>query len=544
MNKNVIVGWLSIVVLVITSAYVPMVRAADRISSATNNTSPSVSNANPNQSPSEVRRVGLVVAYSPGNSITIVDRRSNEFTFELDSPLRIVPRHRAHLLARGAFVTVIAPNDAPGGYHVAEGIVIHPNVPAGFPGATPSPAAPTPVTPTPVTPTPVTPTPTPVVFDPPTVVAIPPEPKPPLCFSQSCVPPLPPTLLPLDTTTGYSFPSDFVDWAMPIRVAAFETITIDPLETFTPVGVVEIGSDQLDPRIYLAEIDLNSTTTEVQGRLVPITTTGTLDVTFRRIPQIPNSERTNSPYEEFQFLEPAPDSFSTIFAGGVCFVATTVDGPIKYCSNPFAADDSDQLSVRNNFSSQYEQLRDLISPVAVQFGLENVIQLGHIISMQEDVQHILDCASQLTQEACGADVVVAPVTAQYFQQRFNDQFGGGDDDDEEDGEDGDNGDNGSSSQPTPITVGVIKVLRPVEVSTGGTIQPGDYRIDYWFDANGVFYAATLTGVMTDNTQVTNQQVPAVPAALINAPNSPGQPPTQISACRIFRRCIFFQSKCG
>jgi hypothetical protein len=520
MNKKVILSLLSLVMLVVTSAYVPAA-AANKSTSMTGSASSSGSGENVIQLSPQVQRVGVVVAYSPGQSITIADRQGNEFTFALDSPLRILPAHRAHLLGRGAFVTIIAPSNVPNGRHIAVGIVIHPSVPPGFagPGGPGGPSTPNP----------------PTVSPPPSGPQTPGGPKPPLCFSQNCVPP---SLPPLDTTTGYTFPGDFVDWAMPIRVAAFVTITINPLETFTPVGVVEIGSNQSSPRIYEVAIDLVSTGTEVQGKLLPITTTDTLDVTFRRIPQVPNPERTNSPYEEFQFLEPAPDSFSSSFAGGVCFVATTVDGPIKYCSNPFASDDSAQLSVRNSFSTQYGKLRDLIGPVAGQFGLQNVIQLGHIISMQEDVQHILDCASTLTQQACGADVVVAPVTAQYFQQQFNDQFGEGDEDE------GDNGGDASSSQPTPIPVGVVKVLRPVDVSTGGTIQPGDYRIDYWFDANRVFYAATLTGFMTDNTQVTNQQVPAVPAALINAPNSPPQPATQISACRIFRRCIFFQSRCG
>jgi len=225
----------------------------------------------------------------------------------------------------------------------------------------------------------------------------------------------------------------------------------------------------------------------------------------------------------------------------VCFVATTVDGPIKYCSIASASDESSQLSVRDSFSSQYADLQDLISPVAGQFGLEDVIQLDQIISMQEDVQHIQDCASALTQQACGADVVVAPVSEQSFEQQYNEKFGGSDEDDEDD-DDEDSGDQ-ASLQPTAFAVGVIKVLRPVDTS-GGTVQPGDYRIDYWFDANGVFYAATLTGVTTANNQVTNQQIPAVPASLINAQNNPQQPPTQISACRIFRRCTFFQSSCG
>jgi hypothetical protein len=541
MNKKAFLSWLSLVMLVVTSAYVPAAAAAHMSTpmiGPPTSPGPGGNGPNPNasggngpganaaqsqaSSPQQnVRRiVGSVTDYTAGQSITIVDRQGNQFTFDLSSPLKIVPAHRANLLGVGAFVTIIAPNNVPNGKHIAVGIVIHRGVPAGFapPGGGGG----------------NQPIPGPIVNPPPVDTLVPGEPKPSLNFSQSISPPLPT----LGTITGYTFPSDFVDWTMPIRVAAFETITIDPNVTFTPVGVVEIGSDQNSPLIYQVEIDLSSTGTEVQGKLLSITTTDTLDVTFQRMPQLVNPERMNSPYEEFQSLEPAPDSFSTIFSSGVCFVATTVDGPVKYCSIASASDESGQLSVRDNFSSQYANLQDLISPIAQQFGLENVIQLDQVISMQEDVQHIQDCASQLTQQACGADVVVAAVSEQSFEQQYNEKFGGGDEDDDDD----ENSDDQSSLQPTAIAVGVVKVLRPIDTS-GSNIRPGDYRMDYWFDANGVFYAATITGLTTNNTQVTNQQIPAVPASLINEDGT-DQPGAQISACRIIRRCMFWQSSCG
>jgi hypothetical protein len=502
MNKKMILSWLSLVMLVATSVPVPVAAG---------------SSENVIRFAPEVRRVGVVVAYIPGQSITIADRQGNQFAFELASPLKIVPAHRANLLGPGAFVTIIAPNNVPNGKHIAVGIVIHRGVPPGLAGPS---AGPTPNAP--------------VVFPPPNTPLVPEVDKPPEEFSPFDMSSLPP----LQIIVGYNLPGDFVDWAMPIRVAAFETITIDSAETFTPVGVVEIGSDQNSPRIYQAEIDLNSTATEVAGRLVPLTATVPLDVTFQRIPQIVTPERTDSPYEEFQSLEPAPASASSIFAGGVCFVATTADGPIKYCSTASASDDSTQLSVTDNFPSQYADLQDLISPVAAQFGLLDVIQMDQIISMQEDFQHIQECASALTQQACGADMVVAPVSEQYFEQQYNEKFGEGDEDDEDNG---DNGDNGGDQSPAPFAVGVLKILRPVDAS-GGTVEPGDYRVDYWFDANGVFYAATLTGVRTDNTQVTNQQIPAVPATFVNADGTE-LPGAHISACRIIGKCIW-QRRCG
>jgi len=77
--------------------------------------------------------VGLVIAYTAGQSITIMDRDGNQFTFELAPSLKIVPPQRTNLLAPGAFVTIIAPNNVPGGKQIAQVIVIHPGVPGGFP---------------------------------------------------------------------------------------------------------------------------------------------------------------------------------------------------------------------------------------------------------------------------------------------------------------------------------------------------------------------------------------------------------------------------
>jgi hypothetical protein len=422
---------------------------------------------------------------------------------------------------------------------------------------------------------------TPQVFPPPEFPFIPFPEKPSLVFS----PYEPPSMQPI---LGYTFPGDVLDWMMPFKVTAFTDITPDPSDRLTPVGMLEIGippesgSEETEPRIYLVTIDLISTGTLVRGKLFSITTTDAFDVTFQRIPQMRNPERTDSTYEEFQALEPAPVSFATISAASSCFVVTTqAAGPIKYCSRPTGPDGSPSpLSVRDNFTSQYAHLQDLISEVAGQFDLQNVIQLDQIISMQEDIQHVQNCASDLTQETCGSDIIVAPVERQYFEQKYKDKFGGndgdhdgddgGDDeddgnggnDDEDDGGDGDDSDDASSAlgspfrfvsmlaslfrqeAQTPIEVAAVKVLLPIETSLG-TVLPGDYKLTYWFDANGDFYAATITGVTADNTPVINQPVPAVPADLVNADaGSPEQPPAQISACRIFDYCTFFQRSCG
>ena len=78
-------------------------------------------------------RVGLVTAYMPGESITIMDKNGDELTFELASDLKIVPKHRADMLAVGAYVTVVTPNNGENGKNIVVQIVIHPQAPAGFP---------------------------------------------------------------------------------------------------------------------------------------------------------------------------------------------------------------------------------------------------------------------------------------------------------------------------------------------------------------------------------------------------------------------------
>src|SRR5215212_6665884 len=76
--------------------------------------------------------VGVVVAYVPEQSITIVDQSGSQHEFQLASSVKILPPKRASELAVGSFVTIIAPNSIFGGKQVAVGIVVHPQVPNGW----------------------------------------------------------------------------------------------------------------------------------------------------------------------------------------------------------------------------------------------------------------------------------------------------------------------------------------------------------------------------------------------------------------------------
>jgi hypothetical protein len=562
MNKKVILSWLSLVTMVATIASSP-VAASNMTTSMTGNTSSSGSSENVVQLKPEVQRVGVVVAYSPGQSITIADRHGNEFTFELASPLKIVPAHRANLLGPGAFVTIIAPNNVPGGKHIAVGIVIHRGVPGGFvaPPVTVSPVPPGPTeTPTP-TPT-ITPTPTPTnIPDTP----IPPDPKPPVEDPSGW------SDRSLSTIIGFTFPSDIAGgWTIPLEAAAFLDIQPPSTDGFTEVGMVSVSLEFV-PVKFIVEIDVTSAADIVPGRLVSTTSTETVDVNFERIPQIVNPQREEAIYPEFQ-LDSALTNAATIASDSVCFVVnTTGDGFIRYCST---SDTSTLLSVMDSFPTQYTDLQNRILAAAARIGYTAPLALDQTLSTIEDGQRIQDCANatdELThQMACTSDIIVARVTSDYFDQKYNQEFGGnngnngdngdngdhesaavsgvgvGNATDDDDGEDGDGGDgDGPGSRRTPIDIAVVRILQPIEFpSTNALItvlvQPGDYRVDAWFDANGVFYAATLTGLTTDDILVINQQIPAIPPIFVRA-SGPEQPLAQISGfdlkiCCFGREC--------
>jgi hypothetical protein len=75
--------------------------------------------------PTQIHRVGVVTAYTPGSSITITDKAGNTTTFLLTPHTKISPKHLANTLAPGVTVTVISRRDPAGGPLTAQRIVIH-----------------------------------------------------------------------------------------------------------------------------------------------------------------------------------------------------------------------------------------------------------------------------------------------------------------------------------------------------------------------------------------------------------------------------------
>lgn len=76
--------------------------------------------------------VGVVVAYTPGVSITIVDQKGNQSEFALDPAVKIQPSGKGDSIKVGSFVTIIAPASLDKGKQKAVGIVVHPDVPKGW----------------------------------------------------------------------------------------------------------------------------------------------------------------------------------------------------------------------------------------------------------------------------------------------------------------------------------------------------------------------------------------------------------------------------
>jgi len=83
----------------------------------------------------EVPPVGIVVAYTPGVSITIVDQQGNQIEYALDAAVKIEPADGEKSLKVGSYVTIIAPASISKGKQIAVGIVVHPDKELLPPGA-------------------------------------------------------------------------------------------------------------------------------------------------------------------------------------------------------------------------------------------------------------------------------------------------------------------------------------------------------------------------------------------------------------------------
>jgi len=382
-----------------------------------------------------------------------------------------------------------------------------------------------------------------------------------------------------EQSIGFTFPGDYPGWPIAIKAAPFKDIAaypygLDPSGLYTPVGLVEIGpgSDRgAQPGAYLVLIDLSPTSFPIFGEIRQLYGSTVYSIEFQRIPQVRNPFRLpGAPIPEFVDPDNPPDNSAVITADGVCFVIKSVDPSsrqeiyTRYCSVPNTV-----LSVRANYEENYKGLEESILKTAELFEMQDILIYEQIISEMEDPNHIMACSAESTalqerllsgeelpeeevqkvlQHACGSDITVAPVKEEHLQEMYKGKVGIGPTN------------SGSSRlfiaaapaalfQPDnpndgifPLAVGVMQVHNPINTDYG-IVQPGEYRLDYWFYNTGEFYSASITGYLfEDNSLVADQPVPSIPAGFVNEDGSE-QPAAQISACRIFGRCTFFQRNC-
>jgi hypothetical protein len=373
-----------------------------------------------------------------------------------------------------------------------------------------------------------------------------------------------------EQSVAFTFPDTLSGWPVAIKAAAFKEIRSNPYgfdQTWSlqPVGLVEIGpgADSGEPRLgaYLVLIDLNSTSLqtpgEVSGEMRQLNGTAVYPLFFSSFPQALNPLRfPGTAVAEFANLPGPMDNGAVITADSVCFVTKVIressgeEAYIRFCSTPGSV-----LSVSANFKSSFEALSDSIRKVAESFGMQDIVQADQVISEMEDPGRIIGCSDKHLskaqaadlQQACGSDITIAPVNTAILEDQYKNKVVAGLSD-----QTGRlrfiaaaPGESLQQDDPFegifPLAVGVVEVLYTINTDYGA-IQPGTYRLDYWFYDNGEFYSATITGTQTDGAPVENQQIPAVPATFINADGSV-QPAAQISACRILGRCTFFQKSC-
>ncbi len=298
---------------------------------------------------------------------------------------------------------------------------------------------------------------------------------------------------------------------------------------------------------------------------------------FDRIPQSPNPERTealDTHYDAFTNAGEPAVAAAGISADGVCFTLNTdVLGtePISYCSDGIAptpintnigvsrlvrqafplsilalqgTTSTDTLSVTQSFPAQYTDLQTAALAAATHIDYPSqganpadTLDLTQILSTIEGATRLTDCAAATDPQKpsiCVSDIIFTPVQATVFQAKY----------------DALQAQVATAPLPAPATidVGVARVLYPLDIPTVNpvgtvTIPPGDYRVDNWFDVNGVFYATTMTGIADDGSTVTDIQAPAIPGPFLNTDTTTQPDPSvEISAlCGKWKKvsiCIF------
>jgi len=329
-------------------------------------------------------------------------------------------------------------------------------------------------------------------------------------------------------------PAHAIGFVFPEGLVAMKATAVNnpyAKDNLTVVGVVELGeeAEKIAPGTYMVAIDLVNTESLVAGRLLPLQTEGgEQNLTFERTALARNPARADSP--SFPPISPI------ISSNAVCFVVGFTDqlGEVsqnsanakswsRYCSLASIESGELVLSVQANFPSQFETLvgrwDQSIAHLADQgFPQDVTIDFNLTISEMEGHSNLNACNEK---KECASDITGAP-NASFWEDyvQAKDEAGGNN---------------------FVVTEGIVRIERLLEIPGQVTVQPGDYWLRDWFDAQENFLGTALLGVTTDNVPILGQTIPAIPAYFLDVEN-PQKVVSWISAWRCFNWCKF-QSNC-
>ena len=320
-----------------------------------------------------------------------------------------------------------------------------------------------------------------------------------------------------DHVDGFIFPNGYI----PLLAAALTRATLVDGNQYK-VGVVELRPSVGSPELFLVAVDLQDEAAQVSGRLIRLVTGASLPVAFNRTTMIKNPQHVSE--------QPAPPILSAISSDSVCFYvdrtqAIAGTGIARYCA---VAPPESPLAVRSQHEAMYGELVDQLSEtisvtMAAGWLDSDTVDLDRTISEAESERQIDLCAVPVASPSgCHAEFTGAPIGS-FWQDyaRAKSQVGG---------------------NSFFASAAVMKVHQTMSLPNNVTIAPGDYVVDYWYQANETFIGATISGTTTTGAPVIGKQIPAVAATYTNL-TGVTEIVSYISAWDVYVVCLLNQSNC-
>ena len=106
-------------------------------------------------------------------------------------------------------------------------------------------------------------------------------------------------------------------------------------------------------------------------------------------------------------------------------------------------------------------------------------------------------------------------------------------------------------EPSAEIVAILYVTQTLTFEGGDPVEPGDYVVKSWRDADGIFIGATISGWTTpsaaslESREILDQQIPAIPPASVSEDETVDEVYSEISGFRVGSKkgCCIFQKKC-